>query len=605
MNKKIVISSIITLSLLFSFAMIPLNVSAATEDEIEVSIVAGIDYLITQQGPGGSWDYNGWPNPGATGLVLIKLQDRAYELGLNPFETNNLDPDYYPYATNVISGWQYLLPWFLRRTVIDSYGSDTNGNTWGISVSDWVYYTGISLMTLAATGPTGLTRPNDAGIDFDLDSDADTYGEIIQEVVDWLSMAQLDSGAQEGGWGYTIASRADNSIAGYAVLGLAAAEDYGCTIPFAVKTKLSTWIDYIQNDPGIGDDGWGEIDPDGGSGYTSPTSWVNLLKTGNLLFEMTFCGDGPGDFRFDNALDYIERHWHDTNYAPGWGYLQGTPAHYQAMYCLMKGLEYSGIDLLDLDGIGDPEHDWYQEFADVLIGQQNGDGSWPTSPNWVGTGGGWGSMSGPTLSTTWNLLNLEKIAPPTPEEVLPPEVRKTVLPEEITFGTGDMATVTINVTGAGGTETTITPMDVVFAIDSSGSMGWNDPGGLRKTAAKTFVGEMVDTRDQGGVVSWDQSIDFTYGLSQDFTTLNNSIDAVDSSGGTNLNVGLFAAIAMLDANSRVGQSSEIIIFLTDGQGFYTPSGSPGSPADEAADKDYTIYSIGLGPGHTPAPLQDM
>ncbi|MFX1241351.1 MAG: VWA domain-containing protein [Promethearchaeota archaeon] len=609
MNKKIIIPTIIAMSLLFSFVMIPLNVSAATEEDIEDAIEYGINYLISQQDPSGSWDYNGWPDPGVTGFVLIKLQDRAYELGLDPFETDNLEPDYYEYADEVILGWNYLLNYFIKRPISDSYGSDTNMNGWGISVGDNDYYTGISLMSLAATGPIGLTRPNEAGLDFDGLGGADTYGEIIQEVVDWLCWAQIDSGVRLGAWGYTANSGGDNSVTGYAVLGLAAAEGYGCTIPLAVKSKLNTWIDYIQNDPGPGDDG-GQPTPDGGSGYYQPTDWVNELKTGNLIFEMKFCGEGPGVARFDNALDYIERHWHDTDYQPGWGYLQGPPAHYQAMYCLMKGLEYCGIDLLDLDGVGDPEHDWYQEFADVLIAHQNPDGSWDSSPSYVWPGGSWGSMSGNVLSTAWNLLNLEKIAPPPPVEILPPEVRKTVLPKEIIFGTGDMATVTINVTGAGGTETTITPMDVVFAIDSSGSMSWNDPANLRLAAAKDFIDKMVDTRDQGSVVDWDSTVHTpqTYGLTQDFTTLKNRIDLIDSSGGTNLNAGLLGAIAMLDANPRVGPSSEIIIFLTDGwSSYYTPSGSPGSPADDAANKGYVIYSIGLQ-GDDPinfAPLQDM
>ena len=54
---------------------------------------------------------------------------------------------------------------------------------------------------------------------------------------------------------------------------------------------------------------------------------------------------------------------------------------------------------------------------------------------------------------------------------LPPKVTKTVSPKDIYFGQGvKETTVTITVTGDGGTSTTITPMDVVFAIDSSGSM---------------------------------------------------------------------------------------------------------------------------------------
>ena len=130
-------------------------------------------------------------------------------------------------------------------------------------------------------------------------------------------------------------------------------------------------------------------------------------------------------------------------------------------------------------------------------------------------------------------------------ETLAPTVTKSASPADINLkGSGgiDETTVTIEVTGAGGTSTTITPMDVVFALDSSGSMAWNDPYNDRKEAAKSFVDKMASIRDQAGVVSWDSAIDFTYGLSSDFPTVKEKIDNVNSSGGTNLDVGLTAAI---------------------------------------------------------------
>jgi hypothetical protein len=147
------------------------------------------------------------------------------------------------------------------------------------------------------------------------------------------------------------------------------------------------------------------------------------------------------------------------------------------------------------------------------------------------------------------------------------------------------------------------PMDVVFALDSSGSMSWNDPGGLRKTAAKSFVDMMDSSQDTAGVVSWDHSIDFTYPLSSDFPTVKWWIDQVDSWGGTNLNVGLNAAIGLLDSGKQSG-ASWVIIFLSNGQGTYTPAAS-GGPAAIAASKGYVIYSIGLGPSPATSALTDM
>ena len=418
--KRKIMSIVVFLTLVMTaFAIMPSNISAATPEEIEQSINDGIAWLITQQNSvTGAWQ----SDAAITGFVLIKLQDRASELGYeSPF-----DPAY-PYSSNVLAGWDYLLTagtnvglYAQKQTIgVQTYGDpDSNGNDYGIYFeggSRDVYYTGICLMAIAATGTPN--RANDGGLDYDLDGDADTYGEIAQEVVDWLAWAQEETGSHTGGWRYRgNYGSSDNSVAGYAVLGLAAAEGFGYPTQQWVKDLLNTWIDYIQNDPGTGDDYLWAVTPDGGSGYSNPMYWVNMLKTGNLIFEMTFVGDGLGDTRFDDALDYIERHWHDTNYHPGWGYNQGTPAHYQSMYCLMKGLEYSGIALIELDGIGDPEHDWYLEFADVLVNQQHDDGYWVSSPCyvWYTPPYSWGTMSSTILSTVWNLLNLEKITPPPP-----------------------------------------------------------------------------------------------------------------------------------------------------------------------------------------------
>ncbi|AIF84113.1 Mg-chelatase subunit ChlD [Candidatus Nitrososphaera evergladensis SR1] len=185
-------------------------------------------------------------------------------------------------------------------------------------------------------------------------------------------------------------------------------------------------------------------------------------------------------------------------------------------------------------------------------------------------------------------------------------VSKTASPADIFVqgaGSPDSTQVTLTVQGFGGTLTETVPIDVVFAIDSSGSMTINDPSNLRIAAAKSFVDKLNSTRDQGGVVSWDDNVDFAFGLTQDFGALKTNINSVDASGGTNLNAGLNGAISMLDGNTRSGSSTEVIIFLTDGVGTYTPAGS-GGPAANAAGKGYKIYSIALG-GASTGPLTDM
>ena len=242
-----------------------------------------------------------------------------------------------------------------------------------------------------------------SGVDFDGDTAPDSFFDVAQDVADWLAMAQGDWGNDEGGWGYDIHDNlsynawTDNSVSGYAALGLAAAEAFGCVVPQWVKTELDVWITTVQ-DPVNGDtnDGGSLYNPDWGG------TWYNELKAGNLIFQMTLYGDDSSVPRFQDAMDYIVRHWQDLSVDPGWGYNQ-NPAGYQSMFCLMKGFEYSSINLIDLDGDSVPEHDWYAEFATVILAQQQTDGRWLASDH-----------GDDFLSTVWALLTLEKISPPPP-----------------------------------------------------------------------------------------------------------------------------------------------------------------------------------------------
>jgi hypothetical protein len=159
-----------------------------------------------------------------------------------------------------------------------------------------------------------------------------------------------------------------------------------------VRTELGAYVVDIQ-DPVDGDpNGW-----DGGSWYDHyrPGSSLapNVLKTGNLIFEMALSGVTGG---ITDALDYLARHWGDpsgANQPPGW---DGTPAQYQAMFTLMKGLEYAGITTFNAI-------DWYADLSAVIVAQQEPNGSWLYSS---GRGNG-----NPTILTAWALLTLERATP--------------------------------------------------------------------------------------------------------------------------------------------------------------------------------------------------
>lgn len=166
--------------------------------------------------------------------------------------------------------------------------------------------------------------------------------------------------------------------------------------------------------------------------------------------------------------------------------------------------------------------------------------------------------------------------------------------------------VNVNVTGAGGlTNTRSIPIEMVFALDSSGSMAVNDPQNRRQAASIEVIdGNLNATLDFAGVVSWDNDIDFFVPLTNDFTVANTGINNVDADGLTNLDVGIQKAIEILQA-STLPVSRRAILFLTDGVGTYTNCSANGSPAKDAANKGIKIYSVGLGNSVSTSELQDI
>jgi hypothetical protein len=425
---KYLLAIMLTVALLSSFLVV--SVKAADQGDIQTAIDQGVQALVDLQCTDGSWHEGTWSDShpiATTCLALVKLQERAYDLGYSsPFDAA------YEYSDAVINGWEFVLvatkiTKTTPLTVQPAGNPDVNGNEYGLDFATatgerYGYTQGICLMALASTGTPD--RENEGGLDFNGDGNADTYLELAQDVAEHLAYGQVDSGVQQGGWHYTLADNAalaaDNSVTGYAVLGLAYAETFGVALPAFVKPETDIWVNYIQC-------------TDGGSGYNAPVS-SNELRTGNLIFEMTFV-DGataPTTVRFQDALAYIEQHWRDANMNPGWGYSLSPCADYQAMYTLMKGLEYSNIDLIDTDGDTVRDNDWFnqdpsatpaQDFASVLVQQQDlATGLWPSTCHQYGD---------QALCQIWALLILEKTAPPPPAIEVSLDIHPTSCPNPL------------------------------------------------------------------------------------------------------------------------------------------------------------------------------
>lgn len=393
-NKKII--KVILAVLLLLFFTVPLTTTKATEDdEIELAIEAGLEWLAGQQRPDGDWGYSSSPSfyldIATTALVLLKFEERAKELGLNPFETDESAEDYYEYASNIIAGFEYIFSYAQYDSI--------NSHIWLQGYE--TYSTGTVMMAVAASNNPGWT--------ITIGTDTLTFEEALQYMMNWMEETQEEGAKEEGGWDYSFdpgdgQNWADQSNTGYATLGIGfaaapAPHGFGLTIPESVLTKLDTYINNVQ-DPVDGDN------YDGGSWYEPnyQYKWVNILKTGNLLYEMALVGDEITDTRVENAINYIADHWNDVGQQPEFQQTSlGWKDSYQAMFTMMKGFEAFGIETITVGGM---DIDWFEEVSAVILANQHEDGFF----NYINTGITEGEES-QVLRTAWALLTLERIVP--------------------------------------------------------------------------------------------------------------------------------------------------------------------------------------------------
>jgi len=423
--QRLLLTLIITALLLVT--MVP-AVSAATQTEIDTAISNGVVWLATHQNAGGSW--GSYFPTGETGLAVLKLEDRAIELGMSPF-----DPAY-AYKSNVENGLQYLF---------DNVQADGSINAEGY---EHVYTTSIALMAICESG-----APNKMVTSANPNSNGKTYKQIAQKAVDWLLAAQ----GPQGGFGYELSSPGweDQSNAGWATLGLVYAQKFGISDAAALP-KLANWVTVIQNPVS------------GGCDYTPGYGWVNVYKTGSLLYQFKMVGRGTGDPAVVNALTYLNAHWNDPNQDPGW-YGSGAVPHYQGMFSLMKGFEAQGITTF-----GSGPINWYDDFADRIVDTQNADGSWPTDY--------WGS--GQVLSTSWALLTLERTTETPPASF---DVKKSADTTSVAPGGSVTYTYLVSNTGNVPISSVVLTDDTLGVISGPASGDTSNPGFLDPFETWTYT----------------------------------------------------------------------------------------------------------------------
>ncbi|HKZ48116.1 MAG TPA: vWA domain-containing protein [Thermoplasmata archaeon] len=158
-----------------------------------------------------------------------------------------------------------------------------------------------------------------------------------------------------------------------------------------------------------------------------------------------------------------------------------------------------------------------------------------------------------------------------------------------------------------GSATTV-PQDVVFLIDSSGSMAWNDPRNVRRQAAKDYIDQLVPP-DRVAIVDFDSIARLTRAnvrggvahhlthpghVGPNYTEAKGDADTIDSLGGTNFASAIGLANAEL-ANYGVIGHNWIELLVTDGRNNYRWQDTQAvTYARDAARLGITIFTIGLG-----------
>src|SRR2546430_2653166 len=153
--------------------------------------------------------------------------------------------------------------------------------------------------------------------------------------------------------------------------------------------------------------------------------------------------------------------------------------------------------------------------------------------------------------------------------------------------------------------------DVVLAIDSSGSMIWNDPSNLRISSAQEYMRNLIPP-DRGASIGFDDNaflpganiggpahfLNYPPNGELMYISPQAHLTAIDSSGSTNWGAAIKIANDEFVAHGIPAHAWNLIV-LTDGQNTCCPNGSDGdalaiAQSLRAKALGVTIYMIGLG-----------
>jgi hypothetical protein len=452
----------IVLTIVISLILANIAVGA-TQQQKRAAIDKGLAFLANTQtvvGDEGSWPYSNNGTLAATATVVLAFVEEGYLPGEDVIIDTGSGPvnygDVVGLAVNYIFnraqsasayGWtnhgEETAGYLRYAEDYNSNGnpSDDGGNDQAIwfnpgNYDRSIYTTGIVAPTVYALGEilgrdTVINRGSAVVASL-------TYKQLMQDIVDWFSWAQVepDRGNFRGGWRYAPNyATSDNSTAQWGALPLLYGQTWGLGTPAHVYAELDLWVHHVQN-------------PNGGSGYTYAYDIVNVAKTGGLLLELAAIGYEVGDPEVDNALAFINSRW---NSGPS-GTWYGNLDHPYAMWAVYKALEVYGFTEMNDNGtsgsyddfligfgifnapggitIGQEPAvqvslagDWYSHYMDLLVNRQYSNGSWDGYGYWTGAlAAGWyiNILNAPAGAV--QLQRFEKVITDGPDEDLNGEI---------------------------------------------------------------------------------------------------------------------------------------------------------------------------------------
>ena len=134
-------------------------------------------------------------------------------------------------------------------------------------------------------------------------------------------------------------------------------------------------------------------------------------------------------------------------------------------------------------------------------------------------------------------------------------------------------------------------LDIMFVMDTSGSLRSSDPEDYRSLGAIGLIENLSPKSDiKIGVVSFDKKSELAQPMTSSREHVIKTLKLLPRSGSTNLAAGIDAAVAELERNGRPG-SSRVIMLFTDGM---SSKNKAYDAAVEATKKGITIQTLMLG-----------